>query len=163
MSCRARLDRSFDHIGACAGFPSSRRASFRLIRFPAPRMRRRAPAWEETGSLPARGRGVRTGDKASEDDRDPPTPIPPRAPVSPSAVTKTPAFRLILSRLNSWPMHSPADASPWASRPTTHGSGPVWFAPPSPQWTGSAYSSPASQRTVTVIPLLGRWANVCIS
>src|SRR3954454_3569139 len=36
-----------------------------------------------------------------------------------------------LSRLNGWPARSPADASPLASRPDTHGSGPTWIATPS--------------------------------
>ena len=36
-----------------------------------------------------------------------------------------------LSRLNGWPMRSPADASPPPSRATAHGSGPMWFATPS--------------------------------
>src|SRR3954449_8241829 len=34
-------------------------------------------------------------------------------------------------RLNGWPARSPADASPLASRPDTHGSGPTWIATPS--------------------------------
>src|SRR5271166_5302775 len=34
-------------------------------------------------------------------------------------------------RLNGWPMHSPADASPTPSRMPTHGSGPTWIATPS--------------------------------
>ena len=61
------------------------------------------------------------------------------------------ASRLILSRLNGWPIGAPADASSPASRPTTRGSGPMRFAIPSSQWTGATYSSPASRRTVTVI------------
>jgi hypothetical protein len=32
-----------------------------------------------------------------------------------------------LSRLNGWPMHSPADASPTPSRAPAHGSGPMWI------------------------------------
>ena len=36
-----------------------------------------------------------------------------------------------ISRLNGWPMRSPADASPAPSRVPTHGSGPMWFATPS--------------------------------
>ena len=36
-----------------------------------------------------------------------------------------------LSRLNGWPMRSPADASPLPLRTTTHGSRPMWFAIPS--------------------------------
>jgi hypothetical protein len=38
---------------------------------------------------------------------------------------------LMLSRLNGWPMHSPADASPAPSRAPAHGSGPMRFAIPS--------------------------------
>src|SRR5271157_1598291 len=75
-----------------------------------------------------------------------------RIPVSPSAVTTASASQLILSRLNGWPIRTPADASPPASRPTTHGSGPMWFATPSSQWTCTTYSSPASRRTVTGTP-----------
>ncbi len=50
------------------------------------------------------------------------------------------AFRLLnavgardmkLSRLNGWPVRSPADASPLPSRADTHGSGPMRFATPS--------------------------------
>ena len=63
-------------------------------------------------------------------------------------MTTASASRLILSRLNGWPIGAPPDASPPASRPTTHGSGPMRFAIPSPQWTGATYSSPASRRTV---------------
>jgi hypothetical protein len=35
---------------------------------------------------------------------------------------------LFVSRLNGWPLHSPADASPASSRMQTHGSGPRWIA-----------------------------------
>lgn len=38
-----------------------------------------------------------------------------------------------LSRLDGWPMRSPVNASPLASRPDTHDSGPVWVATPSLQ------------------------------
>src|SRR3954466_7911389 len=47
-----------------------------------------------------------------------------------------------LSRLHTWPMHSPTDASPTPSRVPTHGSGPMWFAIPSSQWTLTTYSLP---------------------
>ena len=66
------------------------------------------------------------------------------------------AFRLIngvgvrdsvISRLNGWPMCSPADASPLPSRTDTHGSGPMWVATPSSQWTCTTYSLPVSRRT----------------
>ncbi len=83
-----------------------------------------------------------------------------RTPVLPSAVTKASASRLIISRLNGWPMHSPADASPSASRPKAHGSGPVRIATPSLQWTCTTYSLPVSRRTVTVITELNPQENV---
>ena len=50
-------------------------------------------------------------------------------------------------RLDGWPVRSPADASPTSSRTRAHGSGPVWFATPSPQWTCTTYSLPVSRRT----------------
>src|SRR4029077_1287501 len=52
-----------------------------------------------------------------------------------------------LSRLNGWPMHSPADASPTPSRAPAHGSGPMWIATPSSWWTCTTYSLPVSRRT----------------
>jgi len=48
------------------------------------------------------------------------------------------------SRLNGWPMRSPADASPTPSRRPTHGSEPMWIATPSSQWTCTTYSLPVS-------------------
>ena len=66
------------------------------------------------------------------------------------------AFRLIngvgvrdsvISRLNGWPVCSPADASPLPSRADTHGSGPMRIATPSSQWTCTTYSLPVSRRT----------------
>ena len=36
-----------------------------------------------------------------------------------------------LSRLNGWPAHTPADASPVPSRAPAHGSGPMRIASPS--------------------------------
>ena len=54
---------------------------------------------------------------------------------------------IILSRLNGWPMHSPADASPVPSRTPAHGSGPMRFATPSSQWTCTTYSLPVARRT----------------
>ena len=53
----------------------------------------------------------------------------------------------ILSRLDGWPMRSPADASPTSSRMPAHGSGPMWIATPSSQWTSTTYSLPVSRRT----------------
>ena len=52
-----------------------------------------------------------------------------------------------LSRLIGWPMHSPTDASPTPSREPAHGSGPMWFATPSSQWTFTTYTLPVSRRT----------------
>src|SRR4051794_7307272 len=52
-----------------------------------------------------------------------------------------------LSRLDGWPMRSPVNASPPASRPDTHDSGPVWVATPSLQRTCTVYSLPVSRRT----------------
>src|ERR1700719_4563683 len=52
-----------------------------------------------------------------------------------------------LSRLNGCPARSPADASPKSSRMPAHGSGPMWFAIPSSQWTCTTYSLPVSRRT----------------
>jgi hypothetical protein len=40
-----------------------------------------------------------------------------------------------VSRLNGWPICSPADASPTSSRTPAHGLGPMWVATPSSQWT----------------------------
>jgi hypothetical protein len=37
----------------------------------------------------------------------------------------------VLSRLNGWPVYSPADASPSPSRAPAHGSGPMRIATPS--------------------------------
>jgi hypothetical protein len=45
-----------------------------------------------------------------------------------------------LSRLDGWPIHSPADASPASSRRQTHGSGPMWVATPSLQRTCTVYA-----------------------
>src|SRR5208337_700332 len=52
-----------------------------------------------------------------------------------------------VSRLNGWPICSPADASPTSSRTPAHGSGPMWVATPSSQWTFTTYSLPVSRRT----------------
>ena len=52
-----------------------------------------------------------------------------------------------LSRLNGWPVCSPADASPLPSREAAHGSGPMRVATSSSQWTSTTYSSPVSRRT----------------
>jgi hypothetical protein len=53
----------------------------------------------------------------------------------------------LLTRLNTWPAHSPTDASPPASRLDTHGLGSMWIALPSLQWTFTTYSLPVSRRT----------------
>lgn len=68
--------------------------------------------------------------------------------VLPSVLQTTAApGTMTISRLNGWPMNSPADASPPSSRTSTHGSGPVWVANPSPKWTCTIYSLPVSRRT----------------
>src|SRR5579884_449342 len=54
---------------------------------------------------------------------------------------------LLISRLNGWPVPSPADASPSSSRMSTHGSGPRWVATPSLWWTRTTYSLLVSRRT----------------
>jgi hypothetical protein len=41
----------------------------------------------------------------------------------------------------------PSDASPIPSRASTHGSGPMWVATPSSQWTSTTYSLPVSRRS----------------
>ena len=68
--------------------------------------------------------------------------------VWPSAlVTASASGTMGLSRLDGWPARSPADASPLASRPDTHGSGPTWIATPSSYRTLTDYSWPVSRRT----------------
>src|SRR5271163_613462 len=52
-----------------------------------------------------------------------------------------------VSRLDGWPICSPADASLTSSRTPAHGSGPMWVATPSSQWTFTTYSLPVSRRT----------------
>jgi hypothetical protein len=56
-------------------------------------------------------------------------------------------LRESLSRLDGWPIRSPADASPISSRISAQGSGPMWFATPSLQRTFTVYSLPVSRRT----------------
>jgi len=84
--------------------------------------------------------------------------------MSPSAITTASAPGIILTRLNGWPMHSPADASPLArphqtkvdgllaSRLGMHGSGPMWIAIPSPCRTSTDCSLPASRRKIPMRP-----------
>jgi hypothetical protein len=47
-----------------------------------------------------------------------------------------------LSRLDGWPAHTPADASPVPLQAPAHGSGPMRFATPSSWRTFTAYSLP---------------------
>jgi hypothetical protein len=56
-------------------------------------------------------------------------------------------LRESLSRLDGWPIRSPADASPTSSRVPAHGSGSVWVAAPSLRRTRAVYSLPVSRRT----------------
>ena len=73
--------------------------------------------------------------------------------MSPSATQTASAPGIsFLSRLNGWPAHSPADASPTSSRTPAHGSGPMWVATPSSQRTCTSYSLPVSRRTCVKTP-----------
>ena len=68
-----------------------------------------------------------------------------RPSVLPSVLSKTSALGTIkFTRLDGWPMRSPADASPSSSRMPTHGSGAMRIATPSLQWTCTTYSLPVS-------------------
>jgi hypothetical protein len=68
-----------------------------------------------------------------------------RPNVLPSALSIASAPRKFqFSRLNGWPVRSPADASPTSSRRQAHGSGPTWVASPSSQRTFTTYSLPVS-------------------
>ena len=57
-----------------------------------------------------------------------------------------------LSRLNGWPMRSPADASPLSSRTAMHGLGSMRLAMPSSYRTCTNYSLPVSRRTCVKTP-----------
>jgi hypothetical protein len=70
-----------------------------------------------------------------------------RPSVLPSARGTTSAPGRVLSRLNGRPARTPVNASPLASRPDTHDSGPVRIATPSLQRTFTVYSLPVSRRT----------------
>jgi hypothetical protein len=52
-----------------------------------------------------------------------------------------------VSRLNGWPICSPADASPMSSRTPAHGLGPDVGRYSLSQWTFTTYSLPVSRRT----------------
>src|SRR3954471_5822637 len=71
-----------------------------------------------------------------------------RLPVLPSGSGTPSALRtVLLSPLDGWPTHTPADASPRPSRADTHGSGPMWVATPSSRRTCTSYLPPVSRRT----------------
>jgi len=79
-----------------------------------------------------------------------------RPSVLPSTIGTVSAPRTqLLSRLNGWPVRSPTDASPTPSRLPAHGSGPMWLAIPSSQWTCTTSSLPVSRRTPKQFPALG--------
>jgi hypothetical protein len=79
-----------------------------------------------------------------------------RPSVLPSTIGTVSAPRTqLLSRLNGWPVRSPTDASPTPSRLPAHGSGPMWLAIPSSQWTCTISSLPVSRRTPKQFPVLG--------
>jgi hypothetical protein len=65
------------------------------------------------------------------------------------------------SRLNGWPMRSPADASPSPSWTPPHGSGPMRIATPSLQATSTAYSLPVSTGAPKASPFRRRAATSC--
>ena len=65
----------------------------------------------------------------------------------PATQTASAPGNSFLSRLNGWPARTPTDASRASSRMHAHGSGPMWFAIPSSQWTSTTYSLPVSRRT----------------
>src|SRR3954469_2472371 len=71
-----------------------------------------------------------------------------RLPVWPSGSGTPSTLRtVLLSPLNGWPTHTPADASPRPSRTDAHGSGPMWVATPSSRRTRTSYLLPVSRRT----------------
>jgi hypothetical protein len=63
---------------------------------------------------------------------------------------RRPSMRSQLSRLNTQPTRSPADASPMPSRVSPHGLGSMWFATPSSSWPFTMYSVPVSRRTAVL-------------
>src|ERR1700739_1978206 len=67
--------------------------------------------------------------------------------ISPSVGRKTSAPRTCLTPLNTWPTHSPINASLAASRPHAHDSGSVWLAVPSPERSFHALLPPGSPAT----------------
>jgi hypothetical protein len=56
---------------------------------------------------------------------------------------------IAVSRLNSWPISCPTDASPTSSRTPAHGSGATWIATPSSQWTFTTYYLPVPPGALT--------------
>src|SRR5271165_5030814 len=64
-----------------------------------------------------------------------------------------------ISRLDGWPLCSPANASPTSSRTPAQGLGPMWVATPSSQWTLTTYSLPVSRRTYATLlaPVESGW------
>ena len=67
---------------------------------------------------------------------------PPRYPLS----GRGRHAELVISELNAWPASSPVNASHGTLPPTTHVSGPVWLAGPSPYGSCIRYSMPVSRR-----------------
>ncbi|MFO1100171.1 MAG: NAD(P)H-binding protein [Xanthobacteraceae bacterium] len=67
------------------------------------------------------------------------------SPMLPSALSSASApSEIQFSRLNGWPVHAPADASPSSSRTPAHGSGSMRIASPSSWRTCTACSSRVS-------------------
>jgi len=70
------------------------------------------------------------------------------SPMLPSALWTASVPGITLFRGSMAGLHAPpTDASPTPSRRPAHGSGPMWFATPSSQWTFTIYSLPVSRRT----------------
>src|SRR5271166_3817453 len=118
----------------------------RLLAFPM-RATGGEPPWPDMRSPGSRTRSVRTcqGLRPRRAGRALAMAHPSVLP-SVSGTASAPRMTSI-SRLNGWPMRSPTDASPTSSRTPAHGSGPMWFATPSSQWTLTTYSLPVSRRT----------------
>jgi hypothetical protein len=74
----------------------------------------------------------------------------------PVSMASAPRSCPLISRLNTRPVRTPVNASPPASRPSAHDSGPVWVATPSPYETSIRNTSPVSTgaRTPRWTPVL---------
>ena len=71
----------------------------------------------------------------------------------PLQITASAPWSLDLSRLNTWPARSPANASALPLRVTPHDSGPVWVAAPSPCDSFIHYTLPVCAGALFSLPL----------